>query len=169
METLGEGWTADGGQRALLMISTRRGPIARLSYSNSYPARCLLANKKRDMWRHVMVNRTPTVSIILVFPICNVTTLVPKWLCLLLICAPSQIGQQNYHSMLVPCHDTKPSSMIFMRVSDLQELKNQVPTEPWRPDIWISFPFLAWDLEIYPRTHMWFFNQLWCTGACACI
>ena len=31
-----------------------------------------------------------------------------------------------YHSMLVPCHDTKPSFMIFMRVFDLQELKNQV-------------------------------------------
>ena len=42
------------------------------------------------------------------------------------MCAPSQIGQQNYHSMLVPCHDTKPSFMIFMRISDLQELKNQV-------------------------------------------
>ena len=27
----------------------------------------------------------------------------------------------------------------------------------------------AWDLEIYPRTHMWFSNQLWCTGASACI
>ena len=39
------------------------------------------------------------------------------------------------------------------------------PAEPWRPDVWISFPFLAWDLEIYPRTHMWFFNQLWCTRA----
>ena len=38
------------------------------------------------------------------------------------MCAPSQIGQQNYHSMLVPCHDTKPGFMIFMRVSDLQEL-----------------------------------------------
>ncbi len=42
------------------------------------------------------------------------------------MCAPSQIGQQNYHSMLVPCHDTKPSFMIFICVLDLQELKNQV-------------------------------------------
>ena len=42
------------------------------------------------------------------------------------MCAPSQIGQINYHSMLVPCHDTKPSFMIIVRVSDLQELKNQV-------------------------------------------
>ena len=42
------------------------------------------------------------------------------------MCTPSQIEQQNYHVKLVPCHDTKPSFMIFMRVSDLQELKNQV-------------------------------------------
>ena len=34
--------------------------------------------------------------------------------------------------MLVPCHDTKPSFMIFMRVLDLQELKNQV-SQPFRP------------------------------------
>ena len=31
-----------------------------------------------------------------------------------------------YHGMLVPCHDTMPSFMIFRRVLDLQELKNQV-------------------------------------------
>ena len=30
------------------------------------------------------------------------------------------------------------------------------PTQPRRPEFWISFPFLAWNLEIYPRTHMWF-------------
>ena len=33
---------------------------------------------------------------------------------------------KNYRSMLVPCHDTMPSFMIFRRVLDLQELKNQV-------------------------------------------
>ena len=44
----------------------------------------------------------------------------------------SQTGQQHYHSMLVPCHDTKPSFMIFMRVSNLQELKNQV-SQSFRP------------------------------------
>ena len=43
------------------------------------------------------------------------------------------------------------------------------PAQPRRPEFWISFPFLAWNLEIYPRTYMWFFNQLWCTGTCACI
>ena len=84
----------------------------------------------------------------------------------------SQFGQKIYCSMLVPCHDTMPSFMIFRRVLDLQELKNQVfsifPAEPRRPDVWISLPSLAWDLEIHPRTHMCFFKQLWCTGPCAC-
>ena len=49
----------------------------------------------------------------------------------------------------------KPSFTIF-------------PAEPRRPDVWISLPSFAWDIEIHPRTHMWFFKQLWCTGACAC-
>ena len=31
-----------------------------------------------------------------------------------------------------------------------------------------SFPFLAWDLSMHPRTQIWFFNQFICTGACAC-
>ena len=34
--------------------------------------------------------------------------------------------RKNYRNMLVPCYDTKPSFMIFRRVLDLQELKNQV-------------------------------------------
>ena len=44
----------------------------------------------------------------------------------------SQFGQKNYRSMLVPCHDTMPSFMIFRRVLDLQELKNQV-SQSFRP------------------------------------
>ena len=38
----------------------------------------------------------------------------------------SQFGQKNYRSMLVPCHDTMPSFMMFRRIFDLHELKNQV-------------------------------------------
>ena len=34
--------------------------------------------------------------------------------------------------MLVPCHDTMPSFIIFSRVLDLQELKNQV-SQSFRP------------------------------------
>ena len=42
------------------------------------------------------------------------------------------IRPKNYHSMLVPCHDTMPSYMIFRRVFDLQELKDQV-SQSFRP------------------------------------
>ena len=35
-------------------------------------------------------------------------------------------AKKIYRSMLMPCHDTMPSFMIFRRVLDLQELKKQV-------------------------------------------
>ena len=58
------------------------------------------------------------------------------------------------------------------RVLDLLEFKNQASqrfaSNQQCPGVWNSFPSLAWDLEIHPRTHMWFFNQLGCIGACAC-
>ena len=82
----------------------------------------------------------------------------------------TQMGQKIYHSMLVPCHDTKPSFMIFMRVLDLHEFKNQVCQCFQQSHDAQMFEFHShFDLENYPRTHMWFFNQLWCTGPCACI
>ena len=40
--------------------------------------------------------------------------------------------------------------------------------EWWWQRVWNSFPFLAWDLSVQPRTHIWFFNQFICIGACAC-
>ena len=36
------------------------------------------------------------------------------------------------------------------------------------PGVWNSFPFLAWDISMHPRTHIWFYKQFICTGACAC-
>ena len=83
----------------------------------------------------------------------------------------SQFVKKNYRSMLVPCHETMPSFMIFRRVLELQDLKNQVVNLSGRattPRCLNSLPSLAWDLEIHPRTHMWFLKQLWCTGARAC-
>ena len=39
----------------------------------------------------------------------------------------------------------------------------------WRwQGVWNSSSFLAWDLSMQPRTHIWFFNQFICTGECAC-
>ena len=75
-----------------------------------------------------------------------------------------QMGQDFYHGMLMPLHDSMPSFMNFRRGFDLLEFKNQASQcfagNQHCPGVWISFPFLSWDLEIHPRTHMWFFNQL---------
>ena len=83
-----------------------------------------------------------------------------------------QMGQKIYHGILMPLHDSLPSFMNFRWVLDLLEFKNQVSqwfagNQQW-PGVWNSFPFLAWDLSMHPRTHIWFFNQFICTGACAC-
>ena len=83
-----------------------------------------------------------------------------------------QMGQNLYHGMLMPLHDSMPSFMNFRRVLDLLEFKNQASQcfagNQRCPGVWNSFPFLAWDLSMHPRTHIWFFNQFICTRACAC-
>ena len=86
---------------------------------------------------------------------------------------PSQNGTKKiYHDMLMPLHDSMPSLMNFRRVSDLLEFKNQASHcfagNQRCPGVLNSFPFLAWDLSMHPRTQIWFFNQFICTGACAC-
>ena len=77
-----------------------------------------------------------------------------------------------YHGMLMPLHDSMPSFMNFRRVLDLLEFKNQpsqcIAGNQRCPGVWNSFPFLAWDLSMHPRTKIWFFNQFICNGACAC-
>ncbi len=84
----------------------------------------------------------------------------PKW------------DKKFYHGMLMPLHDSMPSFMNFRRVLDLLEFKNQVSQcfagNQQCPGVWNSFPFLAWDLSMHPRTHIWFFNHFICTGACVC-
>ena len=83
-----------------------------------------------------------------------------------------QMGQNFYHGMLMPLNDSMPSFMNFRRVLDLLEFKNQASQcfagNQRCPGVWNSFPFLAWDLSMHPRTHIWFFNQFICTGASAC-
>ena len=84
----------------------------------------------------------------------------PKW------------DKNNYHGMLIPLHDSMPSFMNFRRVLDLLEFKNKVSQHfagnQQCHGVWNSFPFLACNLSMHPRTHIWFFNQFICTGACAC-
>ena len=83
-----------------------------------------------------------------------------------------QMGQNLYHGMLMPRHDSMRSFMNFRRVLDLLEFKNKVSqcfaSNQHCPSVWNSFPFLAWDLSMHPRTKIWFFNEFLCTGACAC-
>ena len=85
---------------------------------------------------------------------------------------PAPNGTKLYHAMLMPLHDSMPSFMNFRRVLNLLEFKNQASqcftSNQWCPGVWNSFPFLAWDLSMHPRTQIWFFNQFICTGACAC-
>ena len=83
-----------------------------------------------------------------------------------------QMGQNLYHGMLMPLHDSMPSFMNFRRVLDLLEFKNKTfqcfAGNQRCPSVWNSFPFLALDLSMHPRTKILFFNQFICTGACAC-
>ena len=85
---------------------------------------------------------------------------------------PPQMGQNLYHGMLIPLHDSMPSFMNFRQVLDLLEFKNQASQcfagNQRCPGVWNSFPFLAWDLSMHPRTVIWFFNQFICTEAYAC-
>ena len=83
-----------------------------------------------------------------------------------------QMGENLYHDMLVPLHDSMPSFMNFRRVLDLLEFKNLASQcsagNHWYHGVWNSFPFLAWDLSMQVTTKIWFFNEFLCTGACAC-
>ena len=83
-----------------------------------------------------------------------------------------QMGQKNYHCMFMPLHDSMPSFMNFRWVLELLEFKNQASQcfadNERCPGVWNSFPFIAWELSMHPRTKIWFLNQFICTGACAC-
>ena len=83
-----------------------------------------------------------------------------------------QIVQNLYHEILMPLHDSMPSFMNFRHVFDLPEFKNQASQcfagNQRYPGVWNSFPFLAWDLSMHPRTQIWFFNQFICARAYAC-
>ena len=83
-----------------------------------------------------------------------------------------QMGQNLYHGMLMPLHDSMPGFMNFRRFLGLLEFKNQASQcfvgNQRCPGVWNSFPFLAWDLRMHPRTQIWFFDQFICNGAWAC-
>ena len=67
-----------------------------------------------------------------------------------------QMGQNLYHDMLMPLHDSMPSFMNLRRVLDLLESKNQASQcfagNQRCSGVRNSCPFLAWDLSMHPRT-----------------
>ena len=69
-----------------------------------------------------------------------------------------QMGLNLYHGMLMPLHDSMPSFMNFRQVLDLLEFENQAsqcfPDNQRCPAVRNSFPFLAWDLSMHPRTQI---------------
>ena len=157
-----------GSQRARFPVSLRIGvQLARLPFSQALKhlsARHLLAIKRVRRGVTWMVNRTHTVWITQTFEIL-------KWQLFFqnafvgchYSSAPSlKMDTKNTTSCRVPFHDSMPSFMNFRRVLDLLEFKNKVSQRfagnQQCPGVWISFPSLAWGLEIHPRTHMWFFQ-----------
>ena len=69
-----------------------------------------------------------------------------------------QMGLNLYHGMLMPLHDSMPSFRNFRRVLDLIEFKNQLSQcfvgNQRCPTVRNSFPYLAWDLSMHPRTQI---------------
>ena len=77
----------------------------------------------------------------------------------------SHMGQNLYHDMLMPLHDSMPSFINFRRVLALLQFRNQASQcfdgNQRCPGVWNSCPFLAWDLSMHPRAHIWFSTNLY--------
>ena len=69
-----------------------------------------------------------------------------------------QMGQNLYHGMRVPFHDSMRIFMNFRRVLDLIEFKNQASQcfagNQRCPGVRNSLSFLACDLSMHPRTRI---------------
>ena len=66
--------------------------------------------------------------------------------------------------MLMPLHHSMPSFMNFRQVLDLEFKKQASQSFAGNqrcPGVWNSFPFLAWDLGIQPKAHIWFLTYLY--------
>ena len=178
-----------GSQRARFLVSLRSVQLARFSVSlrigvqlarlpfsqalKHMSARHLLAIKTKTRGVTWMVNRMHTVWIIQTFEILKWQLFFQNDFVDCYSSAPSlKMDTKNTIACRVPFHDSMPSSMNFGQVLDLLEFKNKVSQRfagnQRCPGVWNSFPFLAWDISMHPRTQIWFSNQFICTGACAC-
>ena len=82
-----------------------------------------------------------------------------------------QMGQKNYHGMLMPLHDSMPSFMNFRRVLDLLEFKNQVSQCLQRVTVagCLTFiPISCMGPKHATKDTYLIFQQFICTRACAC-
>jgi len=80
---------------------------------------------------------------------------------------------EKYFTTEIWCHVITPYlvslfSGEFWIYGTFKPSLSMFKAEPWLPDFCNSFQFLEWDLNIHPMTHIWFFNPVWCTVACAC-
>ena len=84
-----------------------------------------------------------------------------------------QMGQIFYHDMLMPHHNSMHAKFpeFWTNFGFIRITKASTSTfagEPRCRGVWISSPFLAWEISINPWTHIWFYNPCWCARACAC-
>ena len=82
-----------------------------------------------------------------------------------------QMGQNLYHGMLIPLHDSMPSFMNFRRVLALLEFKNQAfnVLPAIKGALVLKFiPISCMGHKHAPKDTNLIFNQFICTGACAC-
>ena len=146
-----------------------RTPLARLSFSQGQAAVRTappIAIKTKTRGVTWMVNRTHTIWIIQTFEILKWQLFFQNAFVGCYSSAPSlKMDTKNTTACRVPFHDSMPSFMNFRRVLDLLEFKNKVSQHfagnQRCPGVWNSFPFLAWDLSMHPRTHIWFFQPIY--------
>ena len=151
-----------------------RTALARLPFSQAAIHTALpMAIKTKTRGVTWMVNRTHTVWIIQTFEILKWQLFFQNAFVGCYSSAPSlKMDMKNTTTCRVPFHESMPSFKNFRWAFDLLEFKNKVSQRfvgnQRCPGVWNSFPVLAWDLSMHPRTHIWFSNQFICIGACAC-
>ena len=66
-----------------------------------------------------------------------------------------QMGQNLYHGMLIPLHDSMPCFMNFRQVLDLLQFKNQASQcfagNQWCPVVWIFIPISCMGPKHAPK------------------
>ena len=92
--------------------------------------------------------------------------------CVKLIRKPATNGTKNLprHVGAIPWHHAKSHEFqTSFGFTWIRKPSSQVCGQDTNSlGVWNSIPFLAWDLSMHPRTHIWFFNPFWRIWARAC-